>query len=81
MEDFNGLPNPHLEKKAEITQDERDKLMHFNTKRYWHCYYNKDTKALYNEYGRKIKDNAYQYLLGAGMINENSEVLRYFEDE
>ena len=80
MGDFNILPAPHFEKEKEITQEERDELMAFNTQRYWWCWYNPDTKVLYNEYCRRILDDAFEYLLGIQMIDENSNRLRGFED-
>lgn len=75
-----NIPNPLLNKVQSISFEERDKLIHFNTKRYWHCFYNKDTNKLYNEYCRLLMDNAYDYLLKIGLIDENKNTLEYFEE-
>lgn len=73
------LPEPLFENKAEITQDERDKMLHFNTKKYWHCYYDIKTRRLYNEYFRRLLDDGFNYLFELGMIDEKSNQIKYFE--
>lgn len=74
------IPNPKFDNPSEITFEERDKLMHFNTKRWWHCYYDKNTDKLYNEYCRLVKENAYDYLLSIGCIDKDRNLIKYFED-
>ena len=65
----------------EITQDQRDKLHHFNTVKYWHCWYDEKTNKMYDEYCNRISEpDPKQYLIDAGMIDENNKVLRYFEE-
>jgi len=81
MDKFNGLPNPHFEMKAEITQKERDNLIHFNTKKFWHCWFDPKTNSLYNEYCIKVLENASDYLISIGMINDKLELIRDFEPE
>lgn len=81
LDNPHNIPNPHLEQEREITQEERNKLMHFNTKRFWHCFYDKDSRILYNEYGRRVMDDAYDYLLGIGMIDSESNQIEWFESE
>lgn len=75
----NGLPAPLLEQKQVITQEERDQLIHFNTKAYWHCFYDPKTDKLYNEYCRLIMENGFSYLLGLNLIDENRNQITYFE--
>jgi hypothetical protein len=74
------IPNPHFERKKEITYPERDELMYFNTNRFWHCYYNKETGVLYNEYCIRVMDDATDYLISIGLLSENKEQLKYFEE-
>jgi len=74
------LPNPHFEQKAEITQDERDKMLHFNTHKYWHCYFDVNTHILYNEYFRRVMDDGFCYLLNIGLIDSDCKQIKYFEE-
>lgn len=69
-----------IEGEQSITYEERNKLLHFNTDKYWHCYYNPKTKVLYNQYCQIIMNDAYSYLLGIGMIDEKGNQIKYFEE-
>jgi len=69
-----------IEGEAEISYTKRDTLMHFNTKSYWHCFYDRETKILYNEYCQKILDNGYDYLVRIGMMDTNGNIIKYFQE-
>lgn len=77
------IPNSFMSPsgKESITEAERDKLMWFNTKRFWHCYYNPKTKVLYSQFGCVVMDDAYDYLVGLGLMNENSEMINWCEKD
>lgn len=64
------------QKKADITQEERDQLMRFNTDAYWWCYYDKATDKLYNQFCCLILENGYDYLLGLGHIDKDKNFLK-----
>lgn len=78
MEQFlkNGLKNGV----QEITFEQLDRLMYFNTRRFWHCYYDVETDKLYNQYCVLVMDNAYNYLLGIGAIDKDKNRLFVFEN-
>jgi len=73
------IPNPHFERKVEITQEERDSLMYFNTERFWHCWYNVNTGVLYNEYCIRIMDDATEYLIQKGLLSKDREQIKIIE--
>jgi len=77
------IPSTWFDKtrEKEITQEERDKLIHFNTVAYWHCYYDKTTNKLYDQFCGLITTNAKRYLLNIGAIDEDNNVLFHFEEE
>ena len=78
MEEF--LKNGLKEGEQEISFDERDSLMYFNTRRFWHCYYDVVTDRLYNQYCVKVMESAYEYLLGIGAIDENKNQIFAIQD-
>jgi len=73
------LPDAKMDTPSRISYKKRDTLLHFNTQAYWHCYYDPETKILYNEYCKIIMNNGFYYLLEAEMIDKQSNELRYFE--
>jgi len=70
---------PDFKSPQQITYEERDKLMHFNTSAYWHCFYDTTTNRLYNEYCRLIKEDGKSYLVGIGLLSEDNKQIESFE--
>lgn len=75
-----GIPPSNLNNKREISYEQIEKLMYFNTKRFWHCFYDPETEMLYNEYCRKIMDDATEYLIGIGLLSKDKKQIKYFEE-
>jgi hypothetical protein len=73
-----SLPDP-LFHQPEMHVD-RDKMLHFNTRRFGHCFFDPLTKKLYNEYDRLLMNDAVEYLLSTKLMNEKLEQLDYFEE-
>jgi hypothetical protein len=63
-----------------ISEDELRKLILFNTEIYWWCYYNKETNALYSQYGNLIMDNAFEYLFNLGHIDKDKNFIKEFSN-
>jgi hypothetical protein len=63
--------------KEELKQEDRSKCLQFNIKEYWHCWYDPKTNKMYNQFGKKTMNNAYDYLLLNGFINKEKEFLKY----
>lgn len=87
MKTMNDLP-PHMIAESEsinrpqdISWDERDNLYHCNTVLYWHCFYDPRTKILYNQYFRKIMDDAFDYLLQIGLIDKDNNQIKGFQEK
>lgn len=74
------IPDAHLDKQQAISYEERDTLLHFNTDKFWHCFFDVKTKKLYNEFCRLLMDDAYDYLLNIGLIDKDMNFIKYFED-
>ena len=72
------LSNKNFNKRRDITQEQRDKLMHFNTPRYWHCFYDPNSGKLYDEYCYLIMEDATPYLIECGLIDKNRNKIGYF---
>lgn len=73
------VPDGHLDKEQSISYKERDNLMHFNTEKYWDCFFDVKTKRLYNEYCRLLMEDGYDYLLNLGLIDKDMNQIKYFE--
>lgn len=74
-----GIPNPLLDKQAEISYEKRESLMVFNTIRFWWCYYDPETGTLYNEYCRRLMDDATEYLQDIGLLSHDRQRLKLVE--
>ena len=72
--------NPHFDKEDEITQEQRDKMMYFNTIKYWHAYFDVKTYRLYNQYFKRVSDDGRDYLIKKGLMDENFNQLKIVED-
>lgn len=70
---------PPFHKTPDITQEERDELIHFNTYAYGHCFFDKETRKLYDEYGYLIKEDATDYLVKRGLINSDLRFLKHYD--
>ena len=73
------VPIPNWKAKEKITQSERDKLMYFNTVRFWHCWFDVKTKKLYDQYGNLTLENADIYLLSINAIDSDMNKIQQFE--
>ena len=54
--------------------------MEFNTRRYWWCYFDKESKKLYDQFCNLIMDDASGYLLDLGHIDERMNKLKEFSN-
>jgi hypothetical protein len=77
--EFDIEKRPPFEKTPDITQEKRDTLIHFNTLAYNHCFFDKETKKLYSEYGYLILEDATEYLTKRGLINSNLEQIKHYD--
>lgn len=59
-----------------ISQDERDKLMWFNTEEYWHCCYDVKTNILYDQFGVIILKKGFDYLVDKGFIDKDKNIIK-----
>ena len=64
-----------------MTRPDKRNMLIFNTKKYSKCYYDEETKVLYNMELQVVNNNAEKYLMGIGVINSIGVVLSYFEQE
>lgn len=67
-------------KEMDISWEELKKLMVFNTPRFWWCYFDVKTKILYNQYANIVLEDATEYLLSNGLIDENFNQLKSFQE-
>jgi hypothetical protein len=72
-----------LKGKKAISYEERDKLLHFNTKDYWHTFFCPKTNTLYNEFCIKLPvKNPRKYLQERNLLSkEGDRVINWFEGE
>lgn len=80
--DYSGdiaFMNPRFDlEEAEI--DTKSMIL-YNTKSYWYVYYDPKTKRGINQYGRVVLQDATKYLISRGLMDENYNQIKYFEEE
>ena len=70
--------NPHFDKEDEITQEQRDNMLYFNTRKYWHVYFDVITFRLYNQYFKRVLDDGREYLISNKLMDVNFNQLKIF---
>ena len=71
--------NPHWNlPEAKI---DRDTMILYNTAKYWYVYFCPKTKRGINQYGRVVLQDATEYLISRGLMDENFNQIKYFEEE
>lgn len=74
-----GFMNPHWDK--EEVEIDRETTVLYNTKRYWYLFYCTITKRGINQYGRVVLQDATEYLISRGLMDNNYNQIKYFEEE
>ena len=76
----NFISRLNVDCEKEITFEQRDELLHFNTIAYWHCYYDIRTNKLYDQFCGLITNRANEYLMRIGLLSNSGEVIETFEN-
>ena len=74
-----GFMNPRFD--LEEVEIDRDSTVLYNTKAYWYVFFCTKTKRGINQYGRVVLQDATKYLISRGLMDENYNQIKYFEEE
>ena len=74
-----GFMNPNWDK--EEVEIDRETTILYNTKRYWYLFFCTITKRGINQYGRVVLQDATEYLISRGLMDNNFNQIKYFEEE
>lgn len=73
-----GFMNPRFD--LEEVEIDRDSTVLYNTKTYWYIFFCTKTKRGINQYGRVVLQDATEYLISRGLMDENYNQIKYFEE-
>lgn len=70
--------NPHWE--CEEVEIDTKSMILYNTSKYWYVYFDPKTKKGINQYGKVVMQDATKYLISRGLMDENFNQIKYFEE-
>jgi len=70
--------NPRFD--LEEVEIDKDSMVMYNTKSYWYLFFCTKTKRGINQYGRVVLQDATKYLISRGLMDENFNQIKYFEE-
>lgn len=79
--DYSGdisFMNPHFD--LEEVEIDTKSMTLYNTRSHWYVYYCPITKRGINQYGRVVLQDATKYLISRGLMDENFNQIKYFEE-